>query len=163
MRIPIVPARVPRLVAPTLALAALLLLAACGRGPEPVPELTLEPNAAGTWFVTSPTVELASFATLRLELTVRNDSGIDMVFDPAETEKVQVWSDPGIESPPVTVETYPSGTVVAGDSFEMVVVVDLASLPATETVIAVRPRSQSHGTMGPGKVTVTAQTLVLAR
>jgi hypothetical protein len=157
--------RVPALVC----LGAVLLLAACAKPAPtpPPPELTLE--EAGAWWETTPAVTLSEYASLRMQMTFKNTSGVTLRFlgsanvdGPAG--ELQFWTTPGIAEPPATFAAFPEGDYAPDATFAWDVTIDLTGLPDAEKGFGLRPlESNLIGTVFPGQAEVVDATGTLAK
>jgi hypothetical protein len=112
-------------------------------------------KTVSNWFVTSPDVDLSQFSSVELSVTFTNDTG-NLTFD--SSPHFQLWSDPDvfgfIAEGDVTINSEPSGVISPGNAFSYDLTVDLSNIPADQMHIAIRPRSDTNGTLGPSKISL---------
>lgn len=149
----------------TTALVA-LILGACAQAPSPVPTLTLE--TLSNWWATTPEAELADFSTLRMEFTFENTTGgpLDFVGDGGGADpaaELQLWTVPSVDDPGVTFTTFPESSYADGATMSWDILIDLGTVAAGETGIAIRPNTSAAGTLGPGSLDLVDSTLTLER
>lgn len=166
IRLPRTTFRVPALVM----FGAVLLLAACNKPaptPPPTPELTAE--ALDSWWATTPAVTLNEYSSLRMQITLRNTSGVTLTFlGSAHAEgpagEFQYWTAPGIAEPPITFNAFPEGDFAPDEVFGWDVTVDLTSLADTEDGFAFRPIDSNFiGTVFPGQAELVDATGTLVK
>lgn len=151
------------LVAASLA-AIFLALAACSRPAPAQPEF----EATDGWWVTTPQTRLNGYSTVQVEVTFRNITAITVDFlgdtgTNQPSDDIQIWTAPNVEVPPATFDDFPVGSYDPEETMHWVFTLDLSGLSDTENQIAIRPRSQNLGTMGPTQVELVDMTLTWVR
>lgn len=107
------------------------------------------------WYETEP--DFGDIVEISMALTFTNSSGIDITFNAAPGETIQVWSTPGVLDPsPLVFNSWPSGTVLNGADYSYDMTAGIADLPVSEDGFGIRPQSLTLGTMSPANATLVS-------
>lgn len=151
----------------TLASTALLIaLTACTTGPTGPTGPQFEPVTH--WWETTPSVQVNEYSSIEIELTFRNltDANVEFLGDTGinnPADELQVWTTPDAADPPVAFDEFPVGEYAPNASMTWRLSIDLSRLGNAAQGIAIRPVSQSHGTMGPTRLELTESTVTWVR
>jgi hypothetical protein len=138
------------------AAVAALTLGACegdsGTTPDLICPTALSVDAGGAWWVTNSMFG-ADVEAITLNATFRlADLGASAVFSTNPAETYQLWSTPDVLVMPVSVLTSPAGlTANPGAQFSYRLLVNVSTLPPSQTGLGFRPQSTNFGNLGPGR------------
>jgi hypothetical protein len=124
------------------------------------PDRNLEPDPTNNWYVTTPNRILSNFNTVNIVVTFSNGEAADMVF--SSSPQFQLWTVPSVISPPVVINSEPSGNVAPGGVLSYDLTVTVSGLPSTETQLAIRPEENNvYGTLAPSQVPLVSESITI--
>lgn len=127
------------------------------------PAITLE--VGPSWWNSAPALPLSELSEVRVEFTMKNTSGMAITFtggaggaDPANG--LQTWFSP-VATVPLTmrIDAYPQGTFAVDETMTWDVTIELGSAVEDSMGFAIRPQSDTLGTMGPDRLELVSATV----
>ena len=100
----------------------------------------------------------ASEISMLLEFTNDYASSNTITLDPSQT---QIWTTSGIVDPTYTINSFTSGPIAFGGTFNYDITIDPSNLTSDETGLAFRPYSTEAGTMSPTKAPMSNQSITI--
>ncbi|MBN2322146.1 MAG: hypothetical protein JXQ30_00300 [Spirochaetes bacterium] len=120
--------------------------------------MELDLTNTGGWYKKTPDTSFSDYCTVTLIVTFTNIAPKAATFSGST---FQLRTVPGGANPPVTINSEPSGTVEVDETFFYDLTVDVSALASSDTCLAIRPDSDTFGTMGPDQAELDSEAITI--